>query len=98
MDKNYHPVRKFFGKLVCNRHVDHLEKHGLFPDYEYPFTFFQSIADLLTVASYEVARAFYGSGSTQAAVFDILKAFERGWHVGLLYKRKSYLVFSSPLN
>ena len=41
--KNYHPVsllsmvRKVFEKLVNNRIVDHLVKHGLFSDFQYDF-------------------------------------------------------------
>ena len=42
--KNYHPVSllsvvsKVFEKLVNNRIVDHLEKCGLFSDFQYGFT------------------------------------------------------------
>ena len=41
--KNYHPVnllsvvRKVFEKLVNNRIVNHLEKCGLFSDFQYGF-------------------------------------------------------------
>ena len=41
--KNYRPVSllsvvsKVFGKLVINRIVDHLEKAGLFFDFQYGF-------------------------------------------------------------
>ena len=55
--KNYHPVSllsvvsKVFEKLVNNRIVDHLEKCGLFSDFQYGYRSSQSIADLLTVAS-----------------------------------------------
>ena len=44
--KNYHPVSllsvvsKVFEKLVNNRLVDHLEKCGLFSDFQYRFRFF----------------------------------------------------------
>ena len=53
--KNYCPVSllsvvsKVFEKLVNNRIVDHLEKSGLFSDFQYGFRSFQSTADLLTV-------------------------------------------------
>ena len=55
--KNYHPVRllsvvsKVFEKLANNRIVDQLEKCGLFSDLQYGFRSFQSIADLLILAS-----------------------------------------------
>ena len=62
--KNYHPVSilsvisKVFEKLVNNRIVDHLEKCGLFSDFQYGFRSCQSTADLLTVVSDRTARAF----------------------------------------
>ena len=66
--KNYHPVSllsvfsKVFGKLVNNRTVDHLEKSGLFTDFQYGFRSCQLTADLLTLVSDKVTRAFGLSG------------------------------------
>ena len=37
-----------------------------------------------------IARAFNRSWATQAVTLDILKAFDRVWHAGLLHKLKSY--------
>ena len=51
-------VSKVFEKLVNNSNVDHLEKCGLFSDFEYGFRSFQSTADLLTVVSERITRAF----------------------------------------
>ena len=93
--KNYHPVSlvsvvsKVFEKLVNNRIVDHLEKCGLFSDFQYGFRSSRSTADLLTVISDRIGGAFNRSGTTQAVALDISKAFERVWHAGLLYKLKS---------
>ena len=70
-------VSKIFEKLVNNRIVDHLEKRGLFPDFQYGFRSSQSTADLLTVASDRTARAFNRSGATRTVVLDISKAFDR---------------------
>ena len=94
--KNYHPVSllfvvsKVFEKLVNNRIVDHLEKCGLFSDFQYGFRSSQSTADLLTVVSDRIARAFNRSGATQAVALDISKAFDRVWHAALLHKVQSY--------
>ena len=94
--KNDHPVSllsvvsKVFEKLVNNRIVDHLEKCGLFPDFQYGFSSCQSTADLLTVVFDRVARVFNRSGATRAVTLDISKAFDRVWHAGLLHKLKSY--------
>ena len=94
--KNYHPVSllsvvsKVFEKLVNNRMVDHLEKCGLFSDFQYGFRSSRSTADLLTVVTDRIARAFNRSGATRAVALDISKAFDRVWHAGLLHKLKSY--------
>ena len=79
-------VSKVFEKLVNNRIIDHLEKCGLFCDFQYGFRSSQSTADLLTVVSDRIARAFNRSGATQAVALDISKAFDRVWHAGLLHK------------
>ena len=94
--KNYHPVSllsvvsKFFEKLVNNRIVDHQEKCDLFSDFQYGFRSSRSTADLLTVVSDRIARAFNRSGATRAVALDISKAFDRVWHAGLLHRLKSY--------
>ena len=94
--KNYHPVSllsvvsKFFEKLVNNRIVDHLEKCGLFSDFQYGFRSSRSSADLLTVVSDRIARAFNRSGATRAVALDISKAFDRVWYAGLLHELMSY--------
>ena len=94
--KNYGPVsvlsvvRKVFEKLVNNRIVDHLEKCSLFSDFQYGFRSSRSTADLLTVVSDRIARAFNRSGATRAVALNISKAFDRAWHAGLLHKLKSY--------
>ena len=94
--KNYHPVSllsvvsKVFEKLLNNRIVDHLEKCGLFSDFQYGFRSSQSTADLLRVVSDRIARAFNRSRATRAVALDIFKAFDRVWHAGLFHKLKSY--------
>ena len=98
--KNYRPVSllsvvsKVFEKLVNNRIVDHLEKCGIFSDFQYGFRSSRSTADLLTVVSDRIARAFNRSGATRAIALDIWKAFNRVWHAGLLHKLKSYGISS----
>ena len=70
-------VSKVLGKLVNNTIVDHLKKCGLFSDFQYGFGSSQSTADLLTVVSDRIARAFNRSGATQAVALDTSKAFDR---------------------
>ena len=94
--KNYHlvsllsVVSKVFEKLVNNRIVDHLEKCGLFSDFQYGFRSSRSTADLLTVLSDRIARAFNRFGATRAVALDISKASDMVWYTGLLHKLKSY--------
>ena len=72
--------------------VYHLEKCDLFSDFRDGFRSSQSTADLLTVISDRIARAFNRSGATQAVPLDI--AFDRVWHAVLLHKLKSYGISS----
>ena len=80
--KNYCPVSllslvsKAFEKLVNSRIVDHLEKCGLFSDFQYGFRSSQSTADLLTDVSDRIARAFNRSRATQPVALDISKEFD----------------------
>ena len=102
--KNYRPVSllyvvsKVLEKLINNRIVDHIEKCGLFSDFQYGFRSSRSTADLLTVVSDRIVRAFNRSGATRAVALDISKAFDRVWHAGLLNKLKSYGIISSFLS
>ena len=61
-----------------------------FSDFQYGFRSSQSTADLPTVVSDIISRAFNRSGATQVVALDISKAFGRVWHAGLLHKLKSY--------
>ena len=83
-------ISKVLEELVNNRIADHLEKCGLFSDFQYSFRSSWSIADLLTVVSDGNARAFKSSGATRAVALDISKAFDRVGHAGLPHNLKSY--------
>ena len=74
-------VSKVFEKLVNNRTVDHLEKWGLLSDFQYDFKSSRSTADLLTVLSDRITRAFNRSGAT-GTVFLVYLRLSTGF--GLL--------------
>ena len=94
--KNYWPVSLHsvvsivFEKLVNNRIVDHLEKCGLFSDFQYGFRSSRLTLELLAVVSDRIARAFKRSGAIRVVALGISKAFDKVWHAGLLHKLKSY--------
>ena len=79
-----------FEKFVNNRIADHLEKCGLFSDFQYGFRSSRLTLELLTVVSDRIARAFKRSGAIRVVALDISKAFDKVWHAGLLHKLKSY--------
>ena len=90
--KNYHPVSfpSVVSKVLVNiRIVHHLEKCGLFSDFQYGFRSSRSTADLPTVVSDRIASAFNRSWATRAVALGISKAFDKVWHAGL-HKLKSY--------
>ena len=93
--QNYRPVSllsvvsKVFEKLVNNRIVHHVEKSGLFPDFQYCFRPSLATADLLAIVPDGIARAFNRSGATRVVALDMPKAFDRVWQAGLLHKIKS---------
>ena len=105
--KNYQSVSlrpvvcKAFEKSVNNTIVDYVEKCGLFSDFQYGFRSSRSTADVLTIVSDRIARAFNRSGAMWAVALYISKAFDRVWHAGLLHKLNfrpniwpSFLLFS----
>ena len=55
-----------------------------YPDFQYGFRSSQSTADLFTVLSDRIARAFSRSGATRTVALD------RIWHAVLLHKLRSY--------
>ena len=60
--------------------------------FQYCFRSSRWTADLLTVVSDRIARAFNRSGATGAVALDISKAFDRVWYAGLLHKLKSFSI------
>ena len=79
-----------FEKFVNDRIADHLEKCGLFSDFQYGFRSSRLTLELLAVVSDRIARAFKRSGAIRVVALGISKAFDKVWHAGLLHKPKSY--------
>ena len=70
-------VSKVFEKLVNNKIVDHLEKCGLFSDFQYGFRSSRSTADLLTVTvvSDRIVRVVNRTGAARAVALDYIQGF-----------------------
>ena len=84
-------VNKIFEKTVKNDELfDHFEKCAVFPDFLHGFRFPRSDANLPTVGSDRIARAFNMSQATKPTALDISKGFHRVWHAVLLLKVRSY--------
>ena len=66
--------------------VDHLEKCGLFSDFQNGFRSSQSTTDLLTVDLIEFLGLLTVLGATRDVALDILKAFNKVWYAGLRHK------------
>ena len=70
-------VSRVFEELVNNVIVDHLEKCGLFSDFQSGFSSSESTGVLLTVVSDTIASASNRCGATRAVAIDISKTFDK---------------------
>ena len=86
-------VNKVFEKLVDKRLVDHLEKCGLFPDFQSGFRLSQSTADLLTVVSDGIAGDFNRSGATWAVALDIFSQILSGFGILVFFTNFNLMEF-----
>ena len=78
-----------------DRPADHFQKHGLFSDFQYGFRSSRSTADLLTLVSERIGKAFDQCGTFRAAtcilklalfhLFSVIDGFGWFW-IGRLMK------------
>ena len=87
---------QIFEELANTRLVGPLEKCGLFSDFQYGFSSFQSTADLLAVLFDKTTSVFSRCGATRAITLNISKVFDLVCHTGF-YKRKSYGILGQIL-
>ena len=82
-------VSKVFEKVVNDRIANHLEKCSLFSDFQYGFRLSRPTADLLTVVSDRIARAFNRSEATRPVALDIFKDVNVGKTQLVLFDRSN---------
>ena len=84
---------KAFEKLVNNRIVDHLDKCGLFSDFQYDFRSSQSTADFLTVVSDRIAWTFNRSEATWGVALNIYPRLLTGFDMLVYFTNLSLMEF-----
>ena len=89
-------VIKIFENFANNCLVDHLEICDLFSDFQYGFSSSVLTANLHTVVSDRISRAFNRTGAAKPVILDIFKDFVRLSNAGLLHKLKCYRI-SGPV-
>ena len=79
---------KIFEKPVFDEIYDHLSIHGLLTDKQSGFRPGDSTVNQLISITHQIYKAFdeVPSKETRAVFLDLLKAFDRVWHEGLIYK------------
>ena len=94
--KNHRPVSilsvvsKVFKNLVNNTLVDHFDKCSLLSGFQYGFRSSRSTAELLTLVSDRIARAFNSSGALRAVPLYVFTALDMVCDVDLLHKLRPY--------
>lgn len=90
--KNYRPISllntmsKVFEKVLLTRIMKFINKYKLLPDEQFGFRKNHSTGHALLRLVEEVTHGFNHNRVTVAAFLDVEKAFDRVWHVGLVYK------------
>ena len=86
-------ISKVVEKRVNNRIVDHLEKCGLFSDFQDGFRSSRSTADLLTVVSDRFAKAFNRSGAPPTLWHLIYPRFLTGFGMLVYFTNLNLMEF-----
>ena len=103
---NYRPVLllpvfgKVFEKLIFNGIYSFLDREKLLNTNQPGFRQFDSCVNQLLTITYEIFSSFDCNPSLEVCsrFLDISKAFDKGWHEGLLYILKSFGISGDLLN
>ena len=96
MIKNYRPVLllpacgKIFEKIIFNSLFKYLDDNNLLNGNQSGFCPGDSCVHQLLSITHEIYKAFDGNPSLEVrgAFLNLLKAFDKVWHDGLMYKLK----------
>ena len=94
---SYHPISllptlaKLFEKLLTNRLLPLLEDLKTLPDHQFGFRQQHSTIEQIHRITQNISKILEKKKYCSAVFFDIQQAFDKVWHVGLLYKLKKVL-------
>ena len=95
---------KLLEKLILRRLTTVIEENNLIPDHQFGFKKGHSPIEQVHRVVELINHTFEKKGYCTAAFLDVSQAFDRVWHVGLLYKLKKvlphtlYLILKSYLH
>ena len=104
--KNYRPISlppvfsKIFERLIFNSIYNYLLTNKLLSPYQSGFKPGDSCSNQLISITHEIFSSFdnYKSFETRGVFLDMLKAFDKVWHEGLMYKLKSFGISGNLLS
>lgn len=89
---NYRPISltnsivKLLEKMVKFRLVNYLEDNKILSDYQSGFRKKRQTTDNILFLTQKIYKGFHENQTTCGIIFDIMKAFDKVWHNGLIYK------------
>jgi chorismate mutase len=89
---NYRPISltnsiiKLIEKLVKNRLIEYLERNQLLSIYQSGFRKKRQTTDNILYLTQRIYQGIHEKKTSCGIIFDIMKAFDKVWHNGLIYK------------
>ncbi|KFM60720.1 putative RNA-directed DNA polymerase from transposon X-element, partial [Stegodyphus mimosarum] len=96
--KSYRPISllpamgKIYEKILCSRLTTHLEKYNLIDNNQFGFRSGHSTTHQILNLVEIISLAFQKKNSIAACFLDFEKAFDRVWHIGLIFKLQKFML------